>query len=285
MTLSSNSVFHFTTSIDVIKNILSDKFYGSYCKEVLHHKNEVVSTFIPMICFCDIRLETVAKLPAYGKYGIGLSKEWAIRNKLNPVFYLEKESFVAESFTASLFGAYASVKIDGNEVNTISHKVEEIKRLPRPENVKEAMLANLRKRLNVLSLKAKALEHIIYSMYYTKHYQADLERDNGVIKNYRFYDEREWRYMPQFQCAVCELKRTEQEYIAWRATREHKPLLNEVQLSFLFSDIEHIIVEKTSEIPEMINFIKGLSEDKCNADIKDNLLTNITSFEKIENDY
>ena len=74
--------------------------------------------------------------------------------------------------------------------------------------------------------------------------EADLIRETGTIPDYRFYDEREWRYLPQFDCAVCEMRRTDKEYQEWRATSTTKPLLQEISLSFEFSDIEHIIVEK-----------------------------------------
>ena len=33
-------------------------------------------------------------------------------------------------------------------------------------------------------------------MAYSKNYEADLKRKGDVIKNYRFYNEREWRFVP-----------------------------------------------------------------------------------------
>ena len=151
--------------------------------------------------------------------------------------------------------------------------------------VKNEALIKLKKELGVLKSKAAPLEHLIYSLYYTKHYQADLEREDGVTKDYRFYDEREWRYMPEFDCAVCQLRRTEKEYKEWRGTGQYKPLLPEVNLSFNYSDIEHIIVEKDFEAREIIDLIKSFSDQKCRQDLKENLYTKITSFEKIGNDY
>ncbi|HEX7458151.1 MAG TPA: abortive infection system antitoxin AbiGi family protein, partial [Ginsengibacter sp.] len=97
MNISSNSLFHFTDRIEVLVDILNDKFRGSYCREVLHYKEEAIPIYIPKISFCDIPLKTLSNYSIYGKFGIGLRKEWGIKNRLNPVLYLEKNSLLAES--------------------------------------------------------------------------------------------------------------------------------------------------------------------------------------------
>src|SRR5882757_2686457 len=126
MKLSSNSLFHFTGKFDAVKAILSDRFYGSYCKEVFMFKDQITPMIIPMICFCDIRLETIARYSAYGKYGIGLTKEWGIRNKLNPVFYLEKDSLLADSLIASMYKSLPSVLANQGKVDSINQRVKEL---------------------------------------------------------------------------------------------------------------------------------------------------------------
>ena len=286
MNLSANSLFHFTNNIDAIKSILNDKFYGSYCKEVLYHKDEKLPLFIPMISFCDTRLETIYRFPKYGKYGLGLSKNWGIKNKLNPVFYLEKQSLLASSLIKSFYSAFVSVMTDQQQIDQISQKIKRINELGHRDNFsKQQIVTKLKKDLIILKSKAGTLEHLVYSLYYTKHYQADLERENEITENYRFYDEREWRYMPEFECAVCQLRITEDEYLEWRGSGEKKPLLPKINLSFAFTDVEYIIVEKENEIKEMIEHIKQINVDKCDQEQKERLLTKITSYEKIENDY
>ena len=286
MNLSANSLFHFTSNLEAIESIIHDKFYGGYCKEVLYNKEEKIPLYIPMISFCDIRLETISRFSKYGKYGIGLKKDWGIRNKLNPVFYLEKESLLAESMIKSIVGSFLSVLADQDKINQLKDRIEKTNKPgQRTKSQQISILSNIQKQLNILKIKSAPFEHLIYSIYYTKHYQADLEREDGLTKDYRFYDEREWRYMPKFDCAVCQLRRTEKEYLEWRGISEKKPLLREVALSFDYSDIEHIIVEKEVEIEKMIDIIKKISNDKCSQMIKERLLTKITSFEKIGTDF
>jgi len=52
---------------------------------------------IPMVCFCDIPLsQLVSHIDTYGKYGLGMSKEWGIKKGLNPVIYFNKNSLLAK---------------------------------------------------------------------------------------------------------------------------------------------------------------------------------------------
>jgi hypothetical protein len=49
----------------------------------------------PMSCFCDIPLSRLSEhTDFYGQYGIGLTKEWGITNKLNPVVYCPPDGHI-----------------------------------------------------------------------------------------------------------------------------------------------------------------------------------------------
>ncbi|WP_239397078.1 abortive infection system antitoxin AbiGi family protein [Pseudoalteromonas sp. OOF1S-7] len=83
-----------------MKKILENGFWPKYCLEELDwFKSSKGSVAYPMVCFCDIPLSRIQEhVGKYGEYGIGLTKEWAKRNKLNPVIYLQKDSELGFSF-------------------------------------------------------------------------------------------------------------------------------------------------------------------------------------------
>lgn len=49
-----------------------------------------------MVCFCDIPLSRISDhVNFYGQYGLGMTREWATVNCLNPVFYIAGENPVS----------------------------------------------------------------------------------------------------------------------------------------------------------------------------------------------
>lgn len=90
--ISSDSIFHFVKRREWLLQILKAKaFKARYVYEELPHISFHVG--IPMKCFCDIPLGVIKKhLLRYGKFGIGISKEFARRNALSPVVYVHQKS-------------------------------------------------------------------------------------------------------------------------------------------------------------------------------------------------
>lgn len=101
--LSANTLFHFTNSIDNLENILKAEFYPNYSLE--NWDNIIGNNFqigIPMVCFCDIPLSQIQNHTRYyGNYALGLTKEWGIKNKINPVLYTYKHAPTATYIFAS----------------------------------------------------------------------------------------------------------------------------------------------------------------------------------------
>lgn len=99
--LSANTLFHFTNTQEKITSILRNEFYPRYSledlKPVLGPGKEVA---VPMVCFCDIPLSQINnQTERYGKYAIGLNKEWGIRNKINPIIYTYSGALSATLFS------------------------------------------------------------------------------------------------------------------------------------------------------------------------------------------
>lgn len=258
MNLSSNCITHYTNKLSKLKNVLTGKIYGSYCKEVLKYRDEIIPRIVPMICFCDMPIKTYTNIGSpYGKFGISLSKEWATKNKLTPVLYIDKNSRLLENFVNSLTNSSTTLPIA------------------------LIILKQNQKHFKLTESITKSMEYLSYSLMYTKHYEDELKRENFHEPNYRFYDEREWRYIPEFDCAVCELKKTEDEYNLWRGHSKDKPLLDEVKLDFKANDIENLIVENNSDRDKIIELIKTSHLDFENTS-KEILLTKILTIEQIE---
>lgn len=88
--LRTSSLFHYT-SYNNLKKILEEGIIPNYCRESFS-KEDIGSDpiiGIPMVAFCDIPLtRTQDFTKRYGKHAIGLKKEWAIKNSINPIFYV-----------------------------------------------------------------------------------------------------------------------------------------------------------------------------------------------------
>lgn len=286
MNLSSNSLFHFTGKIGILKKILNDKLYGSYCKETFNIQGTLENLYIPKISFCDIPLKTISNYSSYGKYGIGLKKEWGIKNKLNPVVYLEKNSLLFESLLIAIKshnGVLSAITATLNNHDLIRQYISS-----NVESINETQRNNILYEMLDINSKLKDVMNTIkynsYSLYHTKHYEDKLVRSNKTKPKYRFYDEREWCFVPEIN-GRDPLLITEEEYIKWRNTKSSKPLIEDLNLSFNAHDIQHIIVAKESEIPKMISIIKKLNTTKYTEADKELLFTKIVSFERLKNDF
>jgi len=119
---------------------------------------------------------------------------------------------------------------------------------------------------------------------YLKNYDGDLVRKNKTFKNYRFYNEREWRYVPTsdlltgFPNAL-----VKEKYLA------DKPFYNElagrVKLTFNVSDISYIILRKEEEIPIITKHLKKCYKDQCSENDLEILITKITTASQIKTDF
>lgn len=99
-------IIHFTNDFNIIKSILtSHSFKLRYCGEYFSDKEgKIISNSAhPMVSFSDYNdSELNKKRITYGRYGVALSKKWAIANGLSPVNYVEKNSPVAEGLVSLL---------------------------------------------------------------------------------------------------------------------------------------------------------------------------------------
>lgn len=92
MAISSNTLFHFMTELEYLKQSIKDGLWPRYCIEKKWNGKDIA---IPMLCFCDIPLSQVKEhVRRYGYYGIGVTKKFARYNKITPVTYLYQGSLM-----------------------------------------------------------------------------------------------------------------------------------------------------------------------------------------------
>lgn len=167
--LYPSTLFHFTEK-QWLFEILKNNFRISYAREKITAPNNETEFAVPMVSFCDIKLAEIKYFiqKGYRNFGIGLTKEWANRNGLNPVLYLNKDSNIADNLIEGVEGMY-------NHIDRLND-FEEITEITKHYNS-------------------------LMNMYrYVKNYEGKLIR-NGRLKdkNYRYADEREWRYVPPIE--------------------------------------------------------------------------------------
>ncbi len=254
--ISTNTIFHFTRTIDNLESILKNDFYPQFSFD------NILGTIlnapdgeraIPMVCFCDIPLAQIRKhTNTYGDYALGLSKKWAIKNKINPVSY---------TYSNSDFS------------NKIKHAI-----LKLDEHEKEVLKSD-----STLGIQFD------FAIQYIKPYEGKLWKNGKWSKeNIRFYDEREWRYIPNFKNIDQPL------WISNEVLKEPHPLedLNktiaerkDVRLSFVPNDIKFIIVKKESEILPMLDKVINIKKHKFLYNDVQLLTTRIISMESIRENF
>lgn len=249
MALYPNILFHFTKK-DSLYAILTSTFKVSYARERILGGAKTKEFAIPMVSFSDLRLsELKDNIGTYGKFGIGLTKDWAIKNGLNPVMYASKDSFFTENFMKGIEDFFKIV-VDSTDT---SGKYE------------------------------TAYNNTINTLRYIKNYKGDLIRPNKkTINDYVFANEREWRYVPPISDDILSFVpidkiQTPQQKSAFNRKVSH------LRLSFKPDDIKYLVVEKDSDINALIGHLRQV-KNGFSSDIIDRLASRILTYEQIEKD-
>lgn len=94
---SANTLFHFLDNFRHLTNMLDKKcIYPRYCEEAYDFLPDKFPHLIfPMKCFCDIYLEKLdLHCRDYGYYGIGFKRDEMINKGIQPIQYVNEESFL-----------------------------------------------------------------------------------------------------------------------------------------------------------------------------------------------
>lgn len=247
MGLSSNTLWHQTNYYN-LRNIIKEKRLNvSFSLEKLKSTSPYPFNYaFPMISLSDIPFsELNSHLNKYGGHSIGFRRDWVVKNKFTPVCYYSDKSYL------------------------ISEIVERIE--------------YYRQRGNLSDDEKRDLKIFLYHLANSKNYEGYLKTKDKEYQNYRFSDEREWRFVPLIEQMPDGLDFIipEQTYVVEKV--QFNKRLN-MSMPFGIEDIRYIIVEKESQISTFKDLIQKTFE-------KDFLLTgqiinNINYFttKQVEND-
>lgn len=242
-TISSNTLFHFTSKLEYLLGIIEKGFLPRYSLEDLSYFGIGVAadgtrweTGVPMVCFCDIPLSMIRDhLSVYNGYGIGLSKDWGRLNGIAPVLYCEENSQTTKAITDIKHFDFASLlkeELSNNELLAFSKTTAYIRRLP----------------------------------FFVKKYQGEFFHLGMKYPNKRFYDEREWRFIPNLEGLLEVPESISKESIAFQFELEDFRRLNNLKANNPYSELMSNLQDISPSVENVQKVYEGY-RNQCQDDL------------------
>jgi len=252
-TLQPDTLFHFMEKVEWLIDIIEQKrIPARYCNEEVKYLKikDLNYLSIPMRCFCDIKLHQLNDhIDYYGACGIAFSKEWGMKNYIQPIHYLNPNSNLANEVSMVL-----------SDVINKSYK-------------KETVLQ-------------KELKSFIYHqlMYYKPDSGRSRNRRTNKEDDKCFTDECEWRFIPDLSSIdyppFIINDGMGSEYI--NKLNDSLREFNEVALRFNYHDVKYLIVENQDDFIQLIDSINQI-EIPQNDKIK--LVSKIIIWDEAKGDF
>lgn len=240
---TENSLYNFKKKKKYFLEVLQEfRFIPRYCQEfiLLDNKSDrpALEIITPMVCWCDIPLERIKNHTArYGEYGIGISKEWAIQNWINPVIYVIEDTIIARAFS---------------QQKDMMIALQEI--LDSDQNLKKKIAHITGPLFNAGNLISQHIKPYSY------------QKIRSRQENRKFYDEKEWRYVPD---PILPFETLTLFPFMYQNDEEIKQAINEANekiknrcLFFEPDDIRIILVKEEEEKDEIFQCLNKTCEEK-----------------------
>lgn len=243
----SPSTLFHFTSKEGLEGILKDNFKVKYCFETIDNDEKPVEIAIPMVSFCDIKISEITD-------------------------HIEKYGY----YGIGLSKEWAFEK-NLNPVIYMNSK----------SSLCSNLLLSIRKISDVKGIELEDYLNLSNLIRYAKIYEGKLTRKGNTIDNYRYADEREWRYVPDMQAE-------NSKYLPWLSKEQYDTAIKKLEenvklkderLYFNANQVLYIIVKKEDEINGIINHIRTVKGMNYTMDEVDRLTTRILSCERIINDF
>lgn len=244
MAISANSIIHYTSTFDVLCKILEEGFKIKYCKEDLHLVKKGDGSTAAHPMVSFCDIPLTDTSRHFESYG----------------YYgvgLSKDWAIDKGINPVLY-----IEKKSSIAKSLSRIIKMIRKDMEPEL-----------KTDILRLKS-----------FTKNYSGDITINDKDIIDYKFYNEREWRFVPQKEdIGNNPFSISTSKYI--KDKDKYNDTIKDYRLKFAPKDISYIIVKKTSEIPDLIDFLKIKYAKICTVDELYILFTKICSTEQILSDY
>lgn len=235
--IQPDTLFTFCNKLEYLIPPLQSKMISArYCEEDISYLKipKIRKISFPMKCFCDINMHKLSEhLSGYGYYGLALTKEWGMKNEIQPVQYINQESPLVRDFS-----------------NVFSNALK-IKKTTQTKN--EKLMKN----------------YLIHQLMYLKPYSGYMiNRNTGKRKKKCFTDECEWRYIPKVsdlgykQIYYNEKILNNGNLNDISDSLKDKP---EISLQFDYEDLKYIIVnnrEDLRKVTKEIDKIENINEEE-----------------------
>lgn len=232
--IQADTLFTFTSELEFLLPSIKNKMISPrYCTEDITYLEipNLKKIAFPMKCFCDINLHKLEiHLEWYGYYGIAFSKEWGMKNGVQPIQYINPSSELCRDFSVAFSSALNSV--------------------PETESEAEKNMKNF----------------LLHELMYYKPYEGMMEkRTTGIEEKKCFTDECEWRFVPDVTTAQYEQAYFNETIFKAGSLIEISNSMSgnrKISLCFEYDDIKYIIVKSISDHKKLVQEIDKLDVEK-----------------------
>lgn len=234
--ISSNCFFHFTSRFENIVNIIRKGFQPRYCLEkTSYFQNEKINETemaYPIVSFCDIPISKIQNhIGTYGNYGIGLKKEWGFKNILSPIFYVKNNSLAS-----GIFDGFINYTQDLVNIRDDNFEIQPYKNL-----------------ISYLMTLTKPYDGYSYNL-----------RKKDYVDYVKYYDEREWRYIPLLKKEdekIIRLHLEKDEFLNEQLRKQkNEQIAEKYSLNFEIEDLKYIFLKSNEQKIQLINRLRQFLE-------------------------
>lgn len=237
-----NHIFHYTTTFERLVGILLKGFAPSYCQENITD----LTYLIPMVSFCNISIRDVDLYMRYGSYGVGMTVEWAIQNRISPVIYIHESSPFNDLH--SQVNKVLLWDLVNRQLADAQQQFEEAMKKGETYNYSPPNDPRFNQLLATIN------ELTVPTLQFFKNWKTIYEGNEIVT-----YQEREWRYVPTLDPGERIIPSTDAKFEEFAdKNAKPKPHLPDKVLNFDISDIRYVIIKREDERDAIVRCLAGL---------------------------